>query len=671
MGIDMKINKYSLFVLLIIMSISLSNSYSETEGRKIALIIAIAKYENFKGINSDKDVPVIKTALENQGFNDIEILLNEQATRTGIDAALERLYKKAGMNDIIVIHFSSHGQQIFDDNNDELDKLDEAIVCYDGKSMFADGYKGENHFRDDELGAYLNKLRTKLGKNGEVIVFVDACHSGTATRGEAVVRSAGPPLVPEGFKYSEEGDESTVFEKHGSKTRGGNQADLIVISAARAEERNYEYNGKGSLSYAISNSLAALNGPITYRGLFSKITGIMSTVASKQHPVIEGDGLDKQIFGGKSVIQKKFFKIEDILTDRNLIVIEGGTFANIYEGSKIEIFPAGTSDPKNAEPICKGEIKESNYFYSHAAIDGIDKLTNKDDYWAFVTEYKLKPFKFSVKLNKFSSDDEKKSFQEHFAEQKYMTLINNSDSNNFADIWLDYEELGNGKRQTIIRDAQSGEVISEKESDSKSAIETADKELQRLAQSKLIRELKLDDEDYLVEIEFIPVKNKIGKTFKDTLDLKNYYKDGVLNVSTKDTFLIKVKNDGFESAYFNIIDIQPDGYINLIVPNPGFNEDPSSYKIEAETEKIIPNRYFVFYPPTGTEVFKVFATAFPIDFKPIIGTRGNSTRKGRKPHPLENIIKGSFNMTTRGEKTESLNWNSYGNTYEYVFQITK
>ena len=40
-----------------------------------------------------------------------------------------------------------------DDNGDEEDGLDEALIPYDAQFWYAPGeYEGQNHLRDDELG---------------------------------------------------------------------------------------------------------------------------------------------------------------------------------------------------------------------------------------------------------------------------------------------------------------------------------------------------------------------------------------------------------------------------------------------------------------------------------------------------------------------------------------
>jgi len=135
------------------------------QAEKYALIIAVGDYPKKTGwssISSVNDVPLIEQTLLNQGFKKekIEILINENATYAGIKAALDKLLQKINPDDIVVIHYSGHGQQIFDDDEgEEIDGKDEALVPYDAWVRYNHNYKGENHFRDDELGNYITRFR--------------------------------------------------------------------------------------------------------------------------------------------------------------------------------------------------------------------------------------------------------------------------------------------------------------------------------------------------------------------------------------------------------------------------------------------------------------------------------------------------------------------------------
>jgi hypothetical protein len=127
--------------------------------KKLGLIVAVGDYPNggrWKDLSSINDVRFIKAALLKNGFdlNNVDSLFNEKATKKNILAALDALYAKASENDIVFFHFSGHGQQIQDDNGDEADGYDEALIPYDAQGMYDPvSYNGQNHLRDDELGA--------------------------------------------------------------------------------------------------------------------------------------------------------------------------------------------------------------------------------------------------------------------------------------------------------------------------------------------------------------------------------------------------------------------------------------------------------------------------------------------------------------------------------------
>lgn len=176
--------KYLLVILLVIFEI-----HSVEAQTKKAIIIGIGAYPPETGwctIHGDNDVPLIADALIQRGFNPDKImrLINEHATKTNIIKSFTNLINQAKINDTIYIHFSMHGQQVMDTNGDEADGLDEAVIPFDACKTFVKGrYEGKNHLLDDELNFYLTSLRKKIGKFGSLVVVIDACHSGDATRG--------------------------------------------------------------------------------------------------------------------------------------------------------------------------------------------------------------------------------------------------------------------------------------------------------------------------------------------------------------------------------------------------------------------------------------------------------------------------------------------------------
>src|SRR6185436_1140739 len=85
---------------------------------------------------------------------------------------------------------------------DETDGYDEALVPYDAGMRFDPvTNNGSHHLRDDELGDKLRQLRKKIGNTGSLLVLLDACHSGTATRGQAIAITRGTDAKLEPSNY--------------------------------------------------------------------------------------------------------------------------------------------------------------------------------------------------------------------------------------------------------------------------------------------------------------------------------------------------------------------------------------------------------------------------------------------------------------------------------------
>lgn len=235
--------KRGLIISLLLLSICVNAEHR-------ALIIGIGAYSDvdygWPVIHGDNDIVFAKTMLVANGFKagNIDTLRNEQATCQAIGKAFKKLIAAARTNDVVYIHFSGHGQQITDLDGDEEDRWDEAWVAYDALMEPTARYHGEHHITDDQLNAWLQQLRKKVGAVGQIIVVSDACHSGTSTRDlnePAEVRGSHSKFVLDGNK--------SVF-------RQSRSMDWVSISACADNECNRQHrlaDGRqcGSLTYAL------------------------------------------------------------------------------------------------------------------------------------------------------------------------------------------------------------------------------------------------------------------------------------------------------------------------------------------------------------------------------------------------------------------------------------
>ncbi|MEW6347760.1 MAG: caspase family protein [Thermodesulfobacteriota bacterium] len=162
-----------------------------------ALLVGVGEYprpiEALRGVKDD--VRIVKEALVKQGVfaeDEILTLVDEAATKARImDAFREWVVNGTRPGDTVLFYFSGHGTQVWDENGDEADGKDEALLCWDSKLLKPkvrrffrgqDGYcyeKGgtENLLIDDEIHEFLQKLQGR-----DVIFISDSCHSGTVSK---------------------------------------------------------------------------------------------------------------------------------------------------------------------------------------------------------------------------------------------------------------------------------------------------------------------------------------------------------------------------------------------------------------------------------------------------------------------------------------------------------
>ncbi|MBD0303462.1 MAG: caspase family protein, partial [Tolypothrix sp. T3-bin4] len=165
----------------------------QTSARKLALLVGINDYPETSQLSSlngcINDVELQRHLLIYRfGFNpqDILTLTNQKATRQGILDAFEiHLINQAKPGDIVVFHYSGHGSQVADPDNDYPDGLNSTLVPFDSQRP-ANPSMGS--IVQDITGHTLFLLMTAL-KTENVTVVLDCCHSGGAKRGNLQIRA--------------------------------------------------------------------------------------------------------------------------------------------------------------------------------------------------------------------------------------------------------------------------------------------------------------------------------------------------------------------------------------------------------------------------------------------------------------------------------------------------
>ena len=235
--------------------------------QKRALLIGISDYGNPKedpnkwaNISGANDIKLLSPLFTKQGFKTTTIV-DGQATYSTIVKSLNKLVKSCKKGDLVYVHFSMHGQPIEDLNGDEADGWDEALIPVDAQMKFQKGvYEGKNHLLDDTLEKYFNEIRSKIGTKGQLYVILDACHSGTASRGDDEhIRGVRDGFTRSGKLYTPDRTRETNDYFHIPSQPG--QSPVIFIEACRSYQQNKEVRDRntgiwyGSLSYYIAQTM--------------------------------------------------------------------------------------------------------------------------------------------------------------------------------------------------------------------------------------------------------------------------------------------------------------------------------------------------------------------------------------------------------------------------------
>lgn len=554
-----------------------------------ALIIAIGNYPAESGwpsISSLNDVPLITSALETKGFHNISTLKDIEASKKNILQAIDSLARSVNEGDLVYIHISSHGQQITDNNGDELDGLDEAIVTYYAPMNYVEGYMGEEHLRDEELGAALEKLRWCLGVRGELVVSMDACHSGTGTRSSRLSRYRGGAAP---YIYHRKASSTS----HPSTSTPVLACPMVVISASSAEEVNYEYGSNGSLSLAVHHAILASTDQWSYRALFSKIQVDMNRMVPYQKPTIEGD-IDRYVFGGSTSEQRPFVNITEIRSEQ--ICLNAGLIHGLTVGSKISVCRAGVTNSMDSV-ITHGSVLHTSGVTAEAVL--LKPLHgDPHEYWVFIESVNIADVRLTLKIDSTMDAMER------------LRLVQQLKSFNFIDI---NESSAEFELKRINQNYQLWKLSSE----TPVMVREIEKEfsllknaLDELIYYKTLMLLEGNNPAYRISLQLVPVEvNQEGGISE--AEMGEYTnKEGQVVFKPGQYAQVKLINHSVFDVYIVVLDLQPDQRVDVLLP-VSYGGDLSALRIPRNSELLVPEMVIGFSPPYGLEIFKVFATYEP------------------------------------------------------------
>lgn len=274
---------------------------------KRALLIGI----NYEGTQHSlrgciNDIEMINNMLQSKfGYSDIRRLIEGEATTSNILRELERIVSDSIDGDEIYIHYSGHGSQIPDYNNEssyeEIDRLDEIICPIDLDWR-------EKIIRDDDFNRIFSIVRDGV----KLVIVLDCCHSGDGLRGLVNPYIDGDNtdtrsrfIINEEYRMMDRMMDRDILDIDKEIIRrsiGGMILDYsgqrgILISGCQSNQTSADafiggrYNG--ALTYCLVNLVEQYPG-ISYSELVERLNGLLGQIGFSQRPELN---CDQRYFG--------------------------------------------------------------------------------------------------------------------------------------------------------------------------------------------------------------------------------------------------------------------------------------------------------------------------------------------------------------------------------------
>ncbi|MGI5241924.1 caspase family protein [Dactylosporangium sp. CA-139066] len=271
-------------------------------GTIYALMVGINEYASpefgtLSGCRNDVEaaVELIKQRLDHGFAVDERVLLDGAATGAAIVEGFRTHLAKAGAGDVALFWFSGHGStfQVPDHYwHLESDGRLETLVCADSR------VDGRPELLDKELALLLDEVAEG---GAHVVVVLDSCHAGGATREDIWLRKAAPAMQPPAYHLLPD-----LAERYAA---GPPAARHVLLAAshkeeAAAEERRDGDRVYGRFSWALLCALRRAGRGVSYRELVAVARNQVEGRFPRQRPLIYPPGpgaADLQVFGGEAL----------------------------------------------------------------------------------------------------------------------------------------------------------------------------------------------------------------------------------------------------------------------------------------------------------------------------------------------------------------------------------
>lgn len=214
------------------------------------------------------------------------------ATKQNIIEQSKWLIKDIKKGDSLVLYVSSHGKQIIDYNNDEIDGKDEAIICMNNEKL-----------SDDEIWSI---LISKIPPSVLLTCFFDCCHSGTIT--DLKYSFQYNPTSNKNLEFNMSIDKSAEVKgnvicysaSYDPDTSADGSFDGKIITLPNGKKEFIWGAHRGAFSYYLMQTLQECNNKIEYPDLLKAVYLKLISNGYTQKPQFSCS--KPQLFTGKFIL---------------------------------------------------------------------------------------------------------------------------------------------------------------------------------------------------------------------------------------------------------------------------------------------------------------------------------------------------------------------------------
>lgn len=585
---------------------------------RLALLVGISKYPQvtthaWRPLHAKRDLAELKRVLmtPRYGFRAEEILVLEDraATAAGIRSAFaDHLIAKANPGAVVVFHFSGHGQQVPDQNGDELDGLDETLVPYDAVDQRASEGAKVN-LRDDEIAAWLRELQAKMrgpsGKvEGSISVFLDSCFSGTATRGMLVERGRGWNIEMDGPKPAPSALKPSHWAGSDPNSFLDDEGAYIALSAAQSDQTAKEIGDIGLFTRALVGALERASDQTTYRDLLDEASAEVLASVRNQLPQLEGNP-DRRLFNGAGRPTPATVRVISVTDD--LLTIPAGKTHLMTVGSVYEIHQAGSGPLSAATQLAVAEVVAVEPLQSQLRLrPGSYKKDLAAGLLAARTVEKAHQYA-AVPLRVFLTDLARQPALTEFIKKLPMVTVSGVGPQDYhVEVRLARGEIELRRPEDSCPFQKFSGLPQDEATDRLEQLLRAEWRWRQLV------ELRQANPNVQARLRLVPTDvtlNSAGRVITSTPHPDRA--SNQLALHEGDSFMLEFINPSRSDVWVTVLQLERSGSISVLFPISGQAGDGL---IRAGDTRLAPRPYiFRIAPPLGPTVFKVIATMEKVD----------------------------------------------------------